>query len=478
MVRLLRFLSPVPLAFQLSLLLSAIAIYGAGTVARDSTLYFDAAEAYLAGGMGAALQVFDWPWFSVLLGVSHWLTGLPMEVCGYLWCALLMAGTCALLVDVCQRLMPGAGYLSCLVVLSVPGFNEFRSEILREFGFWFFCVLALWLVGRWCERGGWLRAVQIQLAIVMAAAFRLEAVFLMPTLAFWQGFSWRRAGWYSFLQLNVLPALAVLLTALFVFSSGEVPSRLSQYWGLIEPERLLASFDTLAGSLADSMLYKYSREDAGQILFLGMLGTLLLSSFVSLGPFVVPLLCLKWGVWRRLVSGAGQPFAWAWCGYFLVLLAFFLHNQFMISRYVSLLSVLAVPVAAVAFRDFWLRFPRAGRVLAVVLILVMLDNVISLGARKTHLVDAGHWMAAHVSASDSVYYEDVRISYYAGRGAKRQPFPRDVAMSEEHLYEFRYFFIEADADELWLTDWLRKHHRRVLAHFSNADGDGVLVLGE
>jgi len=52
-----------------------------------------------------------------------------------------------------------------------------------KFGFWFFCVLALWLALQWFERRSWWRAVLIQLAIGMAALFRLEAVFLLPVLA-------------------------------------------------------------------------------------------------------------------------------------------------------------------------------------------------------------------------------------------------------------------------------------------------------
>lgn len=470
---LLRFLPPVRFAFLASLLLSFVAIWGTVTVPRDATLYFDTAQVFLDQGLDSAFRLFDWPWFSVLLAVTHGVTGLSLENCGYLWCALLMAGTCALLVDCSRRWVPGSGYLACLVVLAMPAFNQYRGDILREFGFWFFCVLTLWLAERWRERDGWGGACLVQLAILMAAAFRLEAIFLFVALTLW---ALAERSWARALRLNLLPALVALLALLSVpeLSLG----RLSYYQQVLDPRYLLTSFNQLADSLADAMRFKYSREDAGAILFLGMLGKLLLDSLICLGPLALPLLVSGRRAWRLIICGIARHFSWAWLGYFIVLLIFFVHSQFMITRYESLLAVLAVPAAVLALRDFCVRFPRAGRILLVVVVLVMLDNVISLGAKKTQLVEAGHWMAANVKPGEAVYYDDVRISYYAGRGARRQPHPRDVAMSPEHADSFRYFFIEADPDSPWLQEWLQQRNKRVLASFANTKGDTVLVLGD
>lgn len=470
---LLRFLPPVRFTFLASLLLSFVAIWGTVTVPRDATLYFDTAQVFLDQGLASAFRLFDWPWFSVLLAVTHWVTGLSLEDCGYLWCALLMAGTCALLVDCSRRWVPGSGYLACLVVLAMPAFNQYRGDILREFGFWFFCVLALWLAERWSEREGWGGACLVQLAILMAASFRLEAVFLYVALTLW---ALAERSWVRVLKLNLLPALVALLAFLSV--SELSVARLSYYQQVLDPRHLLTSFSLLADGLADAMRFKYSRDDAGVILFLGMLGKLLLDSLTCLGPLALPLLITGKRAWRQIICGTAQHFSWAWLGYFSVLLIFFVHSQFMISRYESLLAVLAVPAAVMALRDFLQRFPRAGKVLLAFIVLAMLDNVISLGAKKTHLIEAGRWMASNVAPGEAVYYDDVRISYYAGRGARRQPYPREVAMSPEHAGGFRFFFVETDPGSPWLQEWLRRSNKRVLASFDNSKGDTVLVLGD
>lgn len=201
-------LSPVGVAFFGSLLLSVIAVLGVVTIGKDAAFYIDIAQRVNADGVQAAILAFDWPWFPILLAWSHSLLGLPYEQAAYLWCALLMAGACALLVDALGRALPGSGLWMPLLVLALPALNSFRNDILREQGFWFFSVLALWLALNWAERGGWLRAAAIHLAILGAALFRLEALMLFGALALWRLpdlFSY--SGWNRLLQIAALPLL-------------------------------------------------------------------------------------------------------------------------------------------------------------------------------------------------------------------------------------------------------------------------------
>ncbi len=108
----------------------------------------------------------------------------------------------------------------------------------------------------------------------------------------------------------------------------------------------------------------------------------------------------------------------------------------------------------------------------------MLSNVISLGAKKTHYVAAGAWVAQHIEADAPVYYDDARMAYYAGRGYPEQTLSRDQAMSPGAALKYRYFLLEAEADEAWLQAWLEKNQRRVLAQFANRKKDSVLIIGE
>src|SRR5690606_17161582 len=90
--------APVRVTLLASLMLSLLAILGVATIGKDAAFYLDTARQVSEQGVIAA-QRFDWPWFVLLLAGSHKYLGLPLEFAAYLWCALFLAGTCALLVD-------------------------------------------------------------------------------------------------------------------------------------------------------------------------------------------------------------------------------------------------------------------------------------------------------------------------------------------------------------------------------------------
>ncbi len=472
--------SPVQLAFFGSLLLSLIAVLGTAIIDRDAAFYMDIAQRASEQGPRLAIESFDWPWFSLLLVGSHLLLRLPVELCAHLWCALFMAGTCALMVDCVRQRVPAAAYWACLVVLTMPAFNQFRYDILREFGFWFFSVLTLWLALRWQVRGGWWQAALIHAALFLAALFRLEAVLLLPALILWQSPGLRTpGGWRRMLQLNALPLLAGILGLLAMLAWGGLSSaRIEVYLSMLDPRQVFASFRELSDQFARTLINTYSKDEAGRIIFFGMLAALLIQFIHALGPFVVPFCSRRsWvsmgGYWREF-----RPFAWGALLYLAVLVLFFVRQQFMISRYVSFLNLLVVPLAAMALMLFAENFPRMAKALTAVALLVMVHNVVSFGAQKTHYIAAGGWVAKHIEPGASVYYDDGRIAYYAGRGYPLPTITRETAMSPEHYREYRYFVIDAKVDDPWLQDWLSRQHKQVLTRFANRKGDSVLVIGE
>jgi uncharacterized Tic20 family protein len=472
--------SSVRLAFFGSLLLSLISVLGTVVIGRDAALYLDIAQRASEQGPLLAIQLFDWPWFSLLLAGTHLLLRLPMELCAHLWCALFMAGTCALLVDCVRQRVPAASYWACLVVLAMPAFNQYRYDILREFGFWFFSILTLWLALRWHVRGGWWGAALIHVALFAAVLFRLEAVLLMPALALWQSSGLRtRAGWGRMLQLNALPLLGGVLGLLAVAVLGGLSSvRIEYYLSMLDPKRVFTSFRVLSDQFAGTLINKYSKDEAGRIIFFGLLAALLIQFIQALGPFAVPFLYRRSGAAVRSYWREFCPFAWAALLYLVVLMLFFVRQQFMIPRYVSFLNILVVPLAAVVLMSLSENSPRTTRALTVIALLVMLHNVISLGAQKTQYIDAGDWVAKHVEPGASVYYDDERIAYYAGRGYRVPGITREAAMSPEHYGRYRYFLIDAHGDEPWLQDWLVPQHKRILTRFANRRGDSVLVIGD
>ncbi|WP_224787128.1 hypothetical protein [Pseudomonas fluorescens] len=455
--------------------MSLIAVMGTVTVGRDAALYIDVAQQVTEQGPDVAWAAFDWPWFSLLLAATHSILRLPLELSAYLWCGLFFAGTSALMVDCVRQRSPDITRWACLVMLAMPAVNAFRNDIIRECGFWFFCTLALWLALRWHARGGWLRAAFIHMVIVAAALFRLEALLLIPALALWQlpGL-WSSSRRLSFFQFSLLPVLGLLVVSV---TGVLLSARVVLYLDMIEPHGVFASFQMLCDQFANSLINKYSQDEAGRIIFFGILATMTITFVKLMGPFAVPFILRRnWGVlgiyWRDY-----RPFAWAALLYLVVLVLFFIKQQFMNARYMSFLNLLFVPVLAMGLAAFAREFPRLGKGLVVLALLVMLSNVISTGAGKTHYIEAGRWMSAHVESDAPTYFTDGRISYYAGRGYVMPVLTQEEAISPAHAGDYRYFVIEAKGDEPWLNEWLAAHKLRILEHFANRKGATVVVIG-
>ena len=259
--------SPVGLTFTASLLLSLIAWLDS-TVNRDGMLYVKAATAFGEGGFSAAKDVFNWPFLPVAMGVVSQISGLSPETAGYVLNAFFMAGACALMVAGIESRQREIAWAACLTVLALPGLNEYRNELLREFGCWFFVMLSLWLAQRWSNRPRWTGAFVVQAALGAAALFRPEALALFPALIAWQWFEApkdeRRL---RLIMLGALPFVgATLLGALYYGGELDHTGRLAGEFNRISTARFDAKAQTLAGALIE-----YAHDQARTILFFGSL---------------------------------------------------------------------------------------------------------------------------------------------------------------------------------------------------------------
>jgi hypothetical protein len=86
-------------------------------------------------------------------------------------------------------------------------------------------------------------------------------------------------------------------------------------------------------------------------------------------------------------------------------------------------------------------------------------------------------VAANIDAKASVFYEDGRISFYAGRGYPQPTIPREIATAPGNAERYQYFVFEADQSEPWLKAWIADHQLRVLASFAQRKGKTVTVIG-
>ncbi len=471
-------LGPVRAAFIGSLLLSFAAVQG-HLINRDGIYYLETARAFIEGGLSAGWKAGEWAFLPTLIAALAFATKVSLETAALALNALFMAGTCALLAVITRRRLPEAAWLACLVVLAMPAYNQYRNEILREYGFWFFSLLAFWLAMKWGDTQRWRDAVYCQAALAVAALFRLEAVAFYPALMLWQAFG-APAGqrMRRVLEIGCLPLAGALLAAL-LFGSGltSAPNRLTYYLEAANPLRALQIINEAAGRMSEAVFkYKYSREEAGYILFFGLLSVIPMKFLKMTGVFLVPLAYRFAVPPMRSWLAPWQPLPWAFLAYVLVLVAFVTHQFFLVGRYVSLLNLLAVPIVASGLSLLMQRFPRWKALMLTLALLTMAANVASLSPGKTHIVEAGRWLGAHATDPARVGVDNARIAYYAGwRTTNAIILDRTSLAGALAEKRANMVAVEATRKDRELEKWLAENRLQVVQRFANKAGDAVVI---
>jgi hypothetical protein len=467
-----RWLTPISVAIAGSLLLSLVARLGS-TINRDGMLYIGTAQAFLDGGFAAAKANFAWPFLSIAIAAVSKLTGLGLENAAYLLNALFMAATCALMVSCVARRTPELAWMSCLAVLALPGFNEYRNELLREFGCWFFVMLSFWLSLRWDERPDWRGALSIQIALGCAALFRPEALALYAALVGWQLFSAPRSQWLGRLvMIGLLPVICGTLLVTLYLSGKLGDGRLAAEFSRLG----LARFDSKAEVLASGLI-EYARGNARAILLFGSLALIPVKLIQKFGIFLLPLVYLIPTGELHAALRRHALFAWGIVVHLIVLTIFVTDLQFLAGRYVGMILLLSTPFAATGLLLLAHRFPRGRLPLVAIGIVLAFANVVSTGHGKSHHVDAGRWLAANVADPAKIYIDSGRAAYHAGwhKAAISNRNDRDGIARAVSEGRHELFVLEISRKDPPSEPWLQQAGLRVTERFELANKDAVIV---
>lgn len=468
---------PVAVAFLASLLLSALAV-GTGNLNRDGMLYTEAARAFLDGGLPAAKAIFPWPFLPVLMGLLSSLTGLSPDTCGHLLNAVLLATACALMVDLVRRNDPSLAWLATLVVLALPGLNEYRNELVREYGAWCFTMIALRLAADWPQRPGGQRSLAIQGSLCVAVLFRPETAVFFACILFWQHTQpATQSRTLRAILLGGLPAL-LLLGILGAHLAGLIPetSRIATEISRFD----FSGFDRTVRAMSQAFNH-YAREEAQTahtILFFGSLALIPWKLLGKFGLFLLPLAAFATAAQRRAILTRHSLLAWAFGGHLLVLAVFVLQQQFVSGRYLGPLLLFSTPFVAAGLHGLIARWPRWRWPVIALAVGIALANVISLKPAKTHFPAAGAWLAAHHEReSPRIFLESARTAHYAGwRYSTRTVQPdRPQLAADVAAGKYDLVVLEVSRKDRDFADWLGQSGLREVRRFADANGDAIVV---
>lgn len=281
-------------------------------------------------------------------------------------------------------------------------------------------------------------------------------------------------------MLGCLP-LGGAAAAGVLFASGlmPMPGRMAYFLEAANPLRKLQVIGEAAGRMSEFVFkYKYSREEAGYVLFFGLLTIIPVKFLKMSGIFVVPLAFAFAGQPLRAVLARWQPLPWVFFAHVLVLVAFVTHQFFLVGRYVGLLNVLAVPVAAVGLAALMRRFPRWRGLMLGLALITLLANVLSFSPKSTQIIDAGKWLAATRAEPSRVYVDNPRVAYYAGMGyvsTGRNRLERDALAGAVAENRFDMIVLDVHAKDTVTAEWLAANRLQEVQRFVNKGGNAVIV---
>lgn len=473
--------SPATMTFLLSIALSLASLSYRSGMNPDGMVHIMAGRIFIEEGFSAALRYFDWPFFSILIGIVGHVLPISYEAAGYLINILMLSATCALLVKITQRYVPNSAWLACLVVLALPGLNENRHNVMRSDGAWFFLIIAIWLAIRAPKQVTFLNAVGPSVALFLAFLFRAEFVAFYPPLILWQWFALKEnRSLKNTAKLFALPFIGLIIAtiAFLVFNLDENLNRLRNFLSVVDFNALSSNFEKKSEIIGKYIMNPQWGQDGNQpVLAWGLIGYAFNSFIEMCYALIIPLAV---GIyWKIKESKSFAPFGWLFAAFSVVIIAFVFRRYFLSDRYTAPLAILCVPLITYGMYQLYARKRRlAAYIITGLLVLNTLDNIITTGDQDTHIVQAGRWLNEHQIPERETYIDNAQIAYYAdwvkynfkfdrGNQAKR-----DRAYNDPNINYITLWRHHSD-DEL---KWLEDKNLELLAEFTNSKGRKVLIL--
>lgn len=468
--------------FLLSISLSVIAIAQTLTPNRDAMYYLEAAKAYQSGGINSAREIFDWLILSVAIGKISSIFNISVESVGYLLSTTCIAGASALIVSSVANYRPDLRWHALAIALTLPAFNVFRDDILRDHPTWLLVALFLWLIGKW-EKSRDLKIALLSQAVLLASGlFRPESLVLLvaPILS---GLSSRDNKKASLLQFALPPAMFAILTSTYLYISGiDLPVKILDQLSATNPRLLIELFAQKANSMTGVAIHKIAGGHASQILAFGLLSLLATKFLKNIGLLIIPLTLIA------IRKDRPKPFLppiyfWSLIAFLPVPVIFVLHMGFIIPRYMVIPAILLTPALAAGLASLLRTTPAKGKVAIWILcFLAALSNVISISPAKTHIIQAANWLKTQNIDGQYIFFADHEIAYLAGmdpiRALRNEDGFGNLPLLESTLAESRFqmFFLKRKVGDDSVEAWSTKNRMKIIERFSDGHKREILVL--
>ena len=403
----------------------------------DGVLYLLSAERFAAGAWDAALQLYNWPFYGILIGGLHLLSGLEVETAAYILNGLLQALLVFAFISIVSELGGDRKTLlaAVILVLIFPNLNEYRSEIVRGHGYWAFSMLGLWFLLKHVRRYEPKYLIGWVVALALAGLFRIEGLVLLVSapvvlLLDSRDTITQRVTRFALVYGGGVTLVGVALVVVAVTGVGEDSLK---FWD--KPAQMVVQFYTAVSSdlsqkvaiLQRDFLIPYADDYASSIVVTSILMILFTEIVASVG-LVVGVFAIY--AWFR-ADPVGDVYQRRAVWFFIIinvlmLLAFVVSRGFLTGRYpiaLVLVIMLFAPFGAVALYrrltgpglDAKPRRNWVNVAFVVVAFALLIDGVFSFSPGKAYVEQAAVWLSEHMLANEQVFSLDAPLLYRSGK---------------------------------------------------------------
>ena len=413
-------------AVLVSFILSIWIILTNDTVNTDGVLYVDTAYHIKNWNISAASELYHWNFYPALIALTSKITFLNLESSAFLLNSIFIAGTIWFFLSILKLM--GANRATMIAGLTIilihPYINEYRADIIRGPGFWFFFMWGTYLLIKANETAEYRYAFFYSLVICIGTLFRIEgaAFLLFGPLIFWYDHN-HTASKRALLMISayLIPISAgIILFFVWLIVDNNLP-----LGRLLEPSRLIAdSYNSLVrdipqkGNVISSQVLNQKSEDFGHVGVYSILIAILLLTTIKR----VTLLVFILSAYSLLKDKIRHSPTIIWLSFINLsyMFLYLIYHFFLSSRFAMPTALLmALPASFALSRLFqkvdkteWkLRTARA--MVAILLLFMLLDGLISTGTSKYYIREAGYWLKENTSQDETILTNMLHVKYYA-----------------------------------------------------------------
>ena len=485
----------------ISLILSLSQLISDSVINSDGIFYLYLASLIQQGDWQAATEVYNWLFYPYVISLVSTLTSLTLESSAHVLNALFTATTCAAFILLIKEFGgKQKAYLYCasLVILCYPNLNEYRNLIIRDHGYWAFYLLSCYFFINAYKKPTLKTVISLALFTSLAALFRVEGVIFIITLPLLL-----LLRHISLVQkpssLTILVLVAALLS-LFAYSNTYQNLNTSGFTKLNQLQQTLTSTITsISSAISSTQTFintlspqGFSNDYAPALLIFFFILVLLTEIVSATSPLYALALTSIFFLNRTVLN---RQLIWPWTYLIAInlitLCGFLTSKYFLAGRYpIPLALILIIPLpflAQLAYQQlqkkaFSKTQTNIAKITLIFFIALTFDGLISTGASKDYLKDAGQWIAANKDKDALLFTNNQFVSFYAGaHNGKRinEPSFNTVIrkINNEKLKQFELLAVQISRKNTEAaSSLLTSLAIEPVKVFMNRKGDSVLIF--